>query len=339
MSDKNIVGDVQILLSGAKKRIGESINLHDTLEARVGELIGQNEAFKTQIDDMMKDVVDGALEEYPFRDVVEFHEKFDLAPTEDPENRLPDDVTGFRLNFLLEELLEYAEACGFMLEWCRIDGKKEYLFAKDPNNIGYNQEVAFDSLIDLVYVALGDAYLRRFPFNAGWRRVQAANMAKVRATSATDSRSKRQHANDIVKPTGWTPPDLSDLVGLPPEHMVRGNYLPPPPEAPARQLISGKPIPADYSHTEINLTTGMQKDYVVLSPEERAKGFIRPVRNAYRHGTCGVVTKMGPALAETYARDPWFYSGTFCSCCRDHFPLHQFRWDGTDISLDPGPRP
>lgn len=93
-----------------------------------------------------------------------------------------------------------------------------------------------------------------------------------------------------------------------------------------RMLIGGEPVPEDRSHTEINPATGMQRDYVVLSPEERAKGFVKRVRYTYVH-KCGVATKMGVALAETYARDPNFYSGTFCVGCRAHFPLIEFTWD------------
>lgn len=104
-----------------------------------------------------------------------------------------------------------------------------------------------------------------------------------------------------------------------------------------RMLISGAPVPEDRSHTEINPATGMQRDYVVLSAEERAKGFVKPVRRSYIHAApsetkrqigCGGETTMGAALAETYARNPRFYSGTFCVHCREHFPLNQFIWDG-----------
>ncbi len=66
---------------------------------------------------------------------------------------------------------------------------------------------------------------------------------------------------------------------------------------------------------------GQQEVYLVLSDEERAKGFVRPVRTRYKHLACGVVTTMGQALAETYARDPKFYSGTFCVHCGKHFRL------------------
>ena len=71
---------------------------------------------------------------------------------------------------------------------------------------------------------------------------------------------------------------------------------------------------------------GQQETYLVLSEEERAKGFIRPVRRSYIHTTCGAVTRMGDALAETYARDPGFYHGTYCTKCREHFPVVEFTW-------------
>jgi hypothetical protein len=78
--------------------------------------------------------------------------------------------------------------------------------------------------------------------------------------------------------------------------------------------------------------TGMQKTYLVLTDEERAKGFVRPLRFSYRHETCGMVTRMGQAIAETYARQPDFYGGTYCVGCRAHFPVGEngeFVWDGT----------
>ena len=78
---------------------------------------------------------------------------------------------------------------------------------------------------------------------------------------------------------------------------------------------------------------GQQQGYVVLADEERAKGFVRPVRRSYRHLKCGTVTTMGQTLAETYARNPKFYSGTFCCGCGTHFPVGpngDFVWDGTN---------
>ncbi len=77
---------------------------------------------------------------------------------------------------------------------------------------------------------------------------------------------------------------------------------------------------------------GQQADYLVLSDDERAKGFVRPVRRSYKHLACGGVTTMGQAIAETYARNPKYYSGTFCCRCGTHFDLGPpwkpaFLWD------------
>lgn len=75
--------------------------------------------------------------------------------------------------------------------------------------------------------------------------------------------------------------------------------------------------------------------YIVLSEEERAKGFVRPFRDAYRHDTCRTVTTMGRALSETYARDPKFYGGTYCVKCRMHRPVAEFRWYEMDGTIGP----
>lgn len=68
--------------------------------------------------------------------------------------------------------------------------------------------------------------------------------------------------------------------------------------------------------------------YLVLSEQERAKGFVRPLRRAYIHADgCGAVTTMGLALCETYARDPKFYGATYCVRCSRHLPVSEFRWN------------
>jgi hypothetical protein len=158
---------------------------------------------------------------------------------------------------------------------------------------------------------------------------------------------------------------------------------PPAPDRSQRVLVSGAPITDDHRELKPN---GQQKDYVVLSEEERAKGFVRPVRRTYVHvgppgpefpladlteeqrrtfgdewikyerypdghhakghlwtqeqldkigKGCHVATTMSQAIAETYARDPSFYSGTFCVGCGKHLPVGErgeFVWDdGTRV--------
>lgn len=113
----------------------------------------------------------------------QFHKKFDL-PLGD-KNVLDAEAKRFRVEFLAEEVRELKEALD-------------------------NQDLvgAFDALLDLVYVAEGTAlYLGIDPFqwHYGRHAVHNANMEKVRASSAEDS--KRGTALDVVKPEGWVGPE------------------------------------------------------------------------------------------------------------------------------------
>ena len=73
------------------------------------------------------------------------------------------------------------------------------------------------------------------------------------------------------------------------------------------------------------------KVYLVLSDEERAEGFIRPVRTTYTHNECKGATTMGLAIAETYARKPDFYGSTYCVHCKTHRPLREFVWEDGSV--------
>lgn len=69
--------------------------------------------------------------------------------------------------------------------------------------------------------------------------------------------------------------------------------------------------------------------YLVLSDDERTRGFVRPVLSSYWHTTCGTVTTMAPQIAETYARQPSFYGATYCATCCQHRPVGaagEFHW-------------
>lgn len=121
-----------------------------------------------------------------FELIKEFHTKYGLEYTGKPRE-LPRDLRNFRMDFMEEELSEYAV--------CIASG---------------DLHGQLDALVDLVYVVVGTAYLQGFDFNEAFRRVHEANMKKVKATSLKDSR--RGSIHDVVKPAGWTAPDLTDLV-------------------------------------------------------------------------------------------------------------------------------
>ncbi len=99
------------------------------------------------------------------------------------------------------------------------------------------------------------------------------------------------------------------------------------------ETTDGQPPRPGYENrgapAPINPKTGQHEAYWVLSKEERAKGFIRPVRRTYIHLKCGTVTTMGQAIAETYAKDPKYYGATFCCHCGGHYrvgPDGDFNW-------------
>jgi predicted HAD superfamily Cof-like phosphohydrolase len=121
-----------------------------------------------------------------FEDVAAFHQRFGLEPTQQPDFPM-EEIWKLKNRHMQEELDEIRAAC-----------------------LTGDLEQYFDGIIDLVYVALGAAYLAGLPFDEGFKRVHEANMKKVRAVTAEDS--KRGSTYDIVKPAGWVAPTLEDLL-------------------------------------------------------------------------------------------------------------------------------
>jgi len=60
--------------------------------------------------------------------------------------------------------------------------------------------------------------------------------------------------------------------------------------------------------------------------------FEQPVRDAYVHEECGATTRMTGDLPESIARDPEYYTATFCVECGTHVPVEEVHWkdDGSD---------
>lgn len=139
-----------------------------------------------------------------FQDIKAFHEKFDLAYTGKPR-MLASELADFRIKFLSEELAEYTRHATLMENaLCNLS------FDFNKRSLPDHLEGMFDALVDLVYVAIGTAYLQGFNFDEGWKRVHEANMRKQRAKDAGES--KRGSSFDVIKPPGWVPPSHKDLV-------------------------------------------------------------------------------------------------------------------------------
>lgn len=140
-----------------------------------------------------------------FSDVRDFHEKFGLK-YDGPPRDIDTDLQVFRTTHMIEELCEYvgtSEVTAGTVQGILVGGIPRHGIAPP--------EKALDALVDLVYVALGTAYVQGFDFDEAWRRVHEANMKKVRA-QADGADSKRGSGYDVVKPPGWQPASLKDLV-------------------------------------------------------------------------------------------------------------------------------
>lgn len=100
------------------------------------------------------------------------------------------------------------------------------------------------------------------------------------------------------------------------------------------KMCSTSGEPPEKVRAEQAEPTGMHKSYLILCDAERKKGFVKPYRASYRHKKCGTVTTMSRPIAETYARDPYFYGATFCVNCNVHLPLYQFTWEPDGEPMD-----
>lgn len=124
------------------------------------------------------------------QDVLAFHQKFHI-PMADKPQFLQEEAFQFRLKFMQEELNEF----------------------QDGHAAGDMHEAA-DALVDLAYVLHGTALMMGLPWPMLWNEVQRANMAKVRAAHAGES--KRGSALDVIKPAGWKAPDHTAALGTGP---------------------------------------------------------------------------------------------------------------------------
>lgn len=132
--------------------------------------------------------------------VAEFNRKFDLPRPNVPTTLSQEDIN-FRVNFMLEELLELKEA----------------LQAGDHAQ-------ALDALVDLAYVLYGTVLWTGLAgvFREAFTVVHAANLAKEQVKAADES--KRGHKLDLIKPEGWIPPDrLLEALLIDWESRIRSN--------------------------------------------------------------------------------------------------------------------
>jgi predicted HAD superfamily Cof-like phosphohydrolase len=117
-----------------------------------------------------------------YQDVLDFHKKFGCAIGEKPS--LPPagaGVRSLRMKLIGEEFEELGEAHT----------------ARDLPEIA-------DALADIIYVAAGMAVTYGIDLRPVFDAVHASNMAKEGGATRADGK--------ILKPPGWTPPDVAGLL-------------------------------------------------------------------------------------------------------------------------------
>ena len=73
-----------------------------------------------------------------------------------------------------------------------------------------NDEIEeFDACLDMIYVIVGHMIQKGWDIQGGWDEVQRSNMAKV---DPETGRVRRRSDGKILKPDGWTPPDLTRFM-------------------------------------------------------------------------------------------------------------------------------
>lgn len=137
--------------------------------------------------------------------VLEFHSAVDAYAGDKP-HMPPVDVRALRANLILEEALE--TVVGLMGEPEGLDMADDMIqkialkcAGKSKRFAEANLVDAVDGLADLAYVICGAAIALGVDLDAVFDLVHANNMTKVSGP--------RDVAGKVLKPAGWTPPDIA----------------------------------------------------------------------------------------------------------------------------------
>ena len=117
--------------------------------------------------------------------LLEFNQAFDIPKLDSPDIG-PEDMIEFRIKLLREEVEEYAEAAraGDMVE-------------------------ILDALADIGYILAGTIinHGMQHIYDDAFNEVHRSNMAKL-----VDGKVLRREDGKVMKPEGWTPPQLAQFL-------------------------------------------------------------------------------------------------------------------------------
>lgn len=139
----------------------------------------------------------GAIE-----DVKDFHRAMHQPIHE--ELHTPDDArVRLRADLILEECVEvidamFEECVGLPYEWDNVERR----------DVHVDHVALADGLADLIYVCIGAANEFGIPLDKVWAEVHRSNMAKI----GPNGEVKRREDGKVIKPDGWTPPDIEGCL-------------------------------------------------------------------------------------------------------------------------------
>ena len=65
-----------------------------------------------------------------------------------------------------------------------------------------------DALIDILVVTIGAIHSAGFDAEGAWKEVMRSNFAKI----GEDGKVRKREDGKVLKPTGWTPPNLTPYI-------------------------------------------------------------------------------------------------------------------------------
>jgi predicted HAD superfamily Cof-like phosphohydrolase len=111
---------------------------------------------------------------------------------------------------------KFMKACDQKVDAYSISQYKMYLNLIDEEHAELQEAVAaddlteqLDALIDILVVTIGAIHSAGFDGEGAWKEVMATNFAKI---DHETGRVRKREDGKVLKPVGWTPPDLKGYL-------------------------------------------------------------------------------------------------------------------------------
>lgn len=143
---------------------------------------------------MHTDGLSGAIQ-----DVVDFHDAMG-QPVHKVLTTPTDERVRLRANLILEECKETVDAMFDGVFWQQTGVRF--------GEVNVDHVALADGLADLIYVCIGAANEFGIDLAAVWQEVHKSNMAKI----GPNGEVKRRADGKVIKPEGWTPPDVAGVL-------------------------------------------------------------------------------------------------------------------------------